>query len=60
MLAALTLVRFMRSMLFEVSAYDPAIFFAVAAVLSLVVLTAGMIPALRATKVNPMVALRYE
>ena len=58
--AALILVRFMRSMLFEVSAYDPEILFAVAAVLSLVVLMAGMIPALRATKVDPMVALRYE
>jgi putative ABC transport system permease protein len=59
-MAALILVRFMRSMLFEVSTYDPAIFLAVAAVLSLVVLTAGMIPALRAAKVDPIVALRYE
>jgi len=58
--AALILVRFMRSMLFEVSAYDPAILFAVAAVLSVVVLMAGMIPAHRAAKVDPMVALRYE
>jgi predicted permease len=58
--AALILVRFMRSMLFEVSAYDPGIFLAVAAVLSLVVLVAGVIPALRAAKVDPMVALRYE
>ncbi len=58
--AALILVRFMRGMLFEVSAYDPEIFFAVAAVLSLVVLMASIIPALRATKVDPMVALRYE
>jgi putative ABC transport system permease protein len=58
--AALMLVRFIRSMLFEVSAYDPAIFLAVAIVLSLVVLMAGTVPALRATKVDPMVALRYE
>jgi predicted permease len=58
--AALILVRFIRSMLFEVSAYDPAIFLAVAIVLSLVVLMAGTVPALRATKVDPMVALRYE
>jgi putative ABC transport system permease protein len=58
--AALILVRFVRSMLFEVSAYDPVIFLAVAIVLSLVVLIAGTVPALRATKVDPMVALRYE
>jgi len=58
--AALILVRFMRSMLFEVSTYDPGIFLTVAAVLLLVVLMAGTIPALRATKVDPIVALRYE
>ena len=50
----------MRSMLFEVSTYDPGIFLTVAAVLLLVVLMAGTIPALRATKVDPIVALRYE
>jgi putative ABC transport system permease protein len=60
LVGALVLVRFMRSMLFEVSAFDPEIFLAVAAVLSVVVLIAGIIPALRATKVDPMVALRYE
>jgi len=58
--AAISLARFMRSMLFEVSAYDPAIFLAVAAALSVVVLLAGLIPARRAAKVDPMVALRYE
>jgi predicted permease len=58
--AALILVRFIRSMLFEVSAYDPVIFLAVAAVLTLVVLVAGMIPARRATKIDPIMALRYE
>jgi ABC-type lipoprotein release transport system permease subunit len=50
----------MRSMLFEVSAYDPEVFLAVAAVLFLVVLMASMVPARRAAKVDPMDALRYE
>jgi putative ABC transport system permease protein len=58
--ATFILVRFMRSMLFEVSTYDPAILLGVAAVLSVVVLAAGIIPALRAAKVDPIVALRYE
>jgi len=58
--AAIILVRFMRNMLFEVSVYDPAIFLAVAAVLSVVVLLASLIPARRAMKTDPIVALRYE
>jgi putative ABC transport system permease protein len=57
---ALILVRFMRSMLFQISAYDPKNFLAVMAVLSAVVLVACLIPALRATRVDPMVALRSE
>ena len=60
LIASLMLVHFMRSMLFQISPYDPRIFLAVAAVLSVVVLMACFIPALRATKVNPMVALRSE
>ena len=57
---ALMMVRFMRSMLFQISAYDPTNFVAVAAVLSVVVLVACFIPALRATWVDPMAALRSE
>jgi len=40
--------------------HDPLIYFAAAAFLSLVAALASFIPALRATKVDPMVALRYE
>jgi putative ABC transport system permease protein len=57
---ALMLVRFIRSMLFEVSAYDPQVFLAVAAVLSVVVLLASALPALRATRVDPLIALKSE
>ena len=60
LLAALTLVRFMRSMLFQVVPYDPKILFAVTAVLFAVVLMACLIPALRATKVDPIAALKNE
>jgi predicted permease len=58
--AALLLVRFMRSMLFQVSAYDPRILLAVMAVLSFVVLLACSIPALRAARVDPLIALKSE
>ena len=50
----------MRSMLFQISAYDPKNFLAVVAVLSAVVLLASSIPALRATRVDPVVAMRNE
>lgn len=60
LLAAFILVRFMRSMLFEVGPYDPTIFLSVAGVLGIVVLMACYFPASRASSVDPMVALRYE
>jgi putative ABC transport system permease protein len=60
LVAAFILVQFMRSMLFEVDTYDPTIFLGVAAVLGIVVLMACYLPARRAMRVDPMVALRYE
>src|SRR5579859_664977 len=57
---AFILMRFMQSMLFEVSATDPLTFAAVALILLAVALLAAYMPARRATKVDPNVALRYE
>jgi len=50
----------LASLLFEVSPTDPITYFAVAVVLATVALAACLLPALRATRVHPMVALRAE
>jgi putative ABC transport system permease protein len=58
--ASLALTRFMAKLLFGVSAYDPLTFLAVACILLLVALTAAYIPARRAMRIDPVVALRCE
>ncbi len=58
--AAFGFSRFVSSLLFEVKPSDPATYTTVSLVLSAVTLLASYLPARRATKVDPMVALRYE
>ena len=58
--AAAGLTRFMRSLLFQVSANDPLVFVGVALVLALVAAAACFIPARRAARLDPVVTLRSE
>jgi predicted permease len=60
LIGAFTLTGLMASQLFEVPAADPITFVAVGAVLILVTMAASYIPAWRATRVDPMIALRNE
>ena len=57
---ALALTRLMTALLFEVRATDPIVYFAVIFVIGGVALLANFIPALRATRIDPMVALRND
>ena len=58
--AAALLSRYVRAMLFGISADDPATFVGAVAAMMLVALLAGWVPARRASRLDPMVALRHE
>jgi putative ABC transport system permease protein len=57
---AIALTRLMHSLLFNTSATDPFIFILISALLSLAAFFACYLPARRAAKVDPLIALRYE
>jgi Acidobacterial duplicated orphan permease len=60
LIGAFVLTRLMRTLLFEVAASDPLTYVSVVGLLTVVALVASYIPARRAAKVDPLIALRYE
>ena len=60
LVGALAVTRFLRTLLFGVSPFDPLSFVSVAAILAAIALLASYIPARRAARVDPVEALRYD
>jgi putative ABC transport system permease protein len=60
LIAAFALTRLLENLLFEISTTDPITFVLIALLLMLVALCAIIFPALRATRINPLVALRTD
>jgi predicted permease len=58
--AAVGLGRLAASLLYDMQSWDPAVFIGAAAALTLVAVAAGLLPAYRASRVDPMRALRYD
>ena len=60
MIGALGLAKLISSMLFETPPRDPLTYFVVSFTLCAVALMAGLVPASRASRIDPITALRYE